>query len=83
MPYEEQVYNDADMTTLLIYTFINNGYIKASNSYRQDAYICQQGQISIKLKPENPAQGLRIQTCLLHGKNVTLSCALVLEEGMP
>lgn len=82
MPYEKQVYNDADMTTLM-YTFINNSYTQANNIYTQDAYICQQGQISIKLKPENPAQGLRIKTCLLQGKNATLSCAFVLEEGMP
>lgn len=43
---EKQVYNDADMTTFLIYSFV------PSNSYTQDAYICQQGQVSIKPKPE-------------------------------
>lgn len=73
---EKQVYNDADMTTLLIYTFV------LSNSYTQDAYICQQGQINIKPKPEKPGQGLRIQIRSLRGKNVMLSCAFGLEGGV-
>lgn len=64
------------MTTLLIYNCV------LSSSYTQDAYICQQGQISIKPKPEEPAQRFRIQTCFLQEKNVTFPCDLVLEGGM-
>lgn len=62
LPYTKPSLHDTDMTTFLIYTFI------LSNSYIQNAYICQQGPRSLKPKAEKPRQRLEIQTFLVQGK---------------
>lgn len=64
------------MITLLIYTFV------PSNSYTQDAYICQQRQISIKPNQKSLGRDSGSKHVCCKGKSVTLSRALGLEGGI-